>query len=180
MGDPLVITQPHLLTNLPLFCCCCCCCFFFFSLGKSLSLSLSLFSLASLFHHRWPRSGRAWAHLDFLVVIRRLSSKDGCRFVLGQARDGFLSVGFGSFVEIPWWLYLQRWRNNGGWLIFCLWLIGGKMVDLGFSYLRGLHVYGYEISGFMTLWVWNFLSLWVAMIFWVYGVSMIFYLFGIF
>ena len=26
-------------------------------------------------------------------------------------------------------------------------------VDLGFSYLRGLHVYGYEISGFMTLWV---------------------------
>ena len=98
----------------------------------SLSLSLSLFSLASLLPHWWSRSGRAWAHLDFLVVVRRLSSKDGCRFVSGKARYGFLLVGFGSFVEIHWWLYLQWWRNNGGWLIFCLGLIGGRMADFGF------------------------------------------------
>ena len=76
--------------------------FFFFFHWASLSLSLSLFSLASLFHHQWPGSGRAWAHLDFLVVVRRLLSKDGCRFVLGQAGDGFLLVGFGSFIEIYW------------------------------------------------------------------------------
>ena len=76
--------------------------FFYFFHWASLSLSLSLFSLASLFHHRWPRPGRAWAHLDFLVVVRRLLSKDGCRFVLGQAGDGFLLVGFGSFIEIYW------------------------------------------------------------------------------
>ena len=76
--------------------------FSFFFHWASLSLSLSLFSFASLFHHRWPRSGRAWAHLDFLVVVRRLLSKDGCRFVLGQAGNGFLLVGFGSFIEIYW------------------------------------------------------------------------------
>ena len=31
---------------------------------------------------------------------KEVLSKDGCKFVLVQAGDGFLSVGFGSFVEI--------------------------------------------------------------------------------
>ena len=43
------------------------------------------------------------------MVIRRLSSKNGCRFVLGQAGDGFLSVGFGVSLR-----FLDGCICNGG------------------------------------------------------------------